>query len=554
MSPTETVSWLAPAPIWGQGGFAVGEPGFLRPWIAEFESDQFLTEFLALLAGDAGEAPSYIAQRQPAVQDAKAGAWRLYQPLHQRYYLMSASLVCRTVGIPDRRVDSARGEAASFVMRRRLAEGKEQAWIQASSSWQPVALSAPPLKGEERLPLHAAPVGAFADPRSVPGALGMSEAGRRSVFYGYIPAGRRERLIPPMDPAVAAANLQSINKGDPTKGDPPHEDPRFDELMIRVVLQWQSALQAPLASHSNGDTQIASLYLILDLGDWLSRWLPVLYAALPGNNLPAGSPPELHTFLADLNTKLVRRTGTSPATITLREALVELKPWQALVAGNGPDYSGPNYDLTGATTSANDDLLKTWMAFPFGSPLPQDLNPPKGKFATDAKAALGDPGLIPVPDELRLLLRDDPAPGTSNTPEDLYVLYAVYEHPPCATVMSRASIPFTLAPAMDPDAPARQIRIQLPDIAHMRRFKRGVGLEMPPKLRQMVERINAGMLIGGDLNPDPGLELGMICSFSIQIIFLVAFLVMFIFLIAFNIIFWWLAFLKICFPIPHKKN
>jgi hypothetical protein len=46
----------------------------------------------------------------------------------------------------------------------------------------------------------------------------------------------------------------------------------------------------------------------------------------------------------------------------------------------------------------------------------------------------------------------------------------------------------------------------------------------------------------------------MICSFSFQIIFLVAFLVMFIFLILFNIIFWWLPFLKICFPIPRKPR
>ena len=42
----------------------------------------------------------------------------------------------------------------------------------------------------------------------------------------------------------------------------------------------------------------------------------------------------------------------------------------------------------------------------------------------------------------------------------------------------------------------------------------------------------------------------MICSFSIQIMWVLSFIVMFLFAISFNIMFWWLAFIKICFPIP----
>jgi hypothetical protein len=545
VSPTETLSWLAPAPTWGQAGFGVGERDFLRPWIAEFDNDQFLAEFLGLMAGDAGAVPSRLAARQPAVQDATTQAWRLYQPLHQRYYLVTASLVCRTVGIPDRAVALAHGESTSFVMRRWPSgdSTKEQAWIAAASTWLPVTAGTGPVDGEERLPLHAAPVGAFADPASVPGALGMAEDGRRRVYYGYVPSGRRERLVPPMDPAVAAANLQAINQGPHGTTDPNPEDPRLDELMIRFVLPWQSALQAPGSSHSNGDTQVASLNLVLDLGDWLSRWLPTLYAALGANSLPAGSPGVLQTVLDNLNAIQVQQFGPT-ATISLRQALVNLEPWAYLVSGAGPDYSGPKLDLTIPNPGG---ILGTWIS----------ASPVKGKFAQDAAAALGKPGdvLIPVPDELKPFLRDDPAPGTDpKAREAQYVAYTVYEHDPCLPVMSPPSAAFTLAPAMDPDAPARIIRLQLPDIGHMRRFKRGVGLEMPPKVRQLVDRVNVGLLKGDPLGDDPGLELGMICSFSLQIIFLVAFMVMFIFLIAFNIIFWWLAFLKICFPIPHRKS
>ena len=102
--------------------------------------------------------------------------------------------------------------------------------------------------------------------------------------------------------------------------------------------------------------------------------------------------------------------------------------------------------------------------------------------------------------------------------------------------------------------PARPIRIELPDPSQLRRFNRGVGLEMPPSLRRMLDSVTPKILKEEKPGPEGGWELGMICSFSLQIIMLVAFIVMFIFLILLNIVFWWLPFLKICFPIPKKKS
>jgi len=75
-------------------------------------------------------------------------------------------------------------------------------------------------------------------------------------------------------------------------------------------------------------------------------------------------------------------------------------------------------------------------------------------------------------------------------------------------------------------------------------------------LNSIINRVNKGMLTGGGLtnaDPNAGLGISFICSFSIAITFLVAIIVMFIFLILFNIIFWWLPFIFICFPIPRKK-
>jgi hypothetical protein len=117
-------------------------------------------------------------------------------------------------------------------------------------------------------------------------------------------------------------------------------------------------------------------------------------------------------------------------------------------------------------------------------------------------------------------------------------------------VLSAPTRAFELARALDADAPARPVLLQLPDINSLRKFDRGVAIEMPPSLRQMLDRVTPKMLKGEGLEIAPGLQLGMICSFSLQIIFLVAFIVMFIFLILLNIVFWWLPFLKICFPVP----
>jgi hypothetical protein len=79
-------------------------------------------------------------------------------------------------------------------------------------------------------------------------------------------------------------------------------------------------------------------------------------------------------------------------------------------------------------------------------------------------------------------------------------------------------------------------------------------MAMSPELRDMMGRVNSDMLTGAGLSGSPGgPSLGMVCSFALPIIFLVAFIVMFIFLILLNIVFWWLPFLRICFPIPRRS-
>ena len=155
-----------------------------------------------------------------------------------------------------------------------------------------------------------------------------------------------------------------------------------------------------------------------------------------------------------------------------------------------------------------------------------------------------------VPDELDGMIKADPTLPMPGYSPDTYIIRTVFEHDPCVPVLSAPSRPFQLARALDGDAPARKIRIALPDISNLRQFQRGVAIEMPPSLRRVLDRVTPAMLQGQGLGDDPGVELGMICSFSIQIMWVLSFMVMFLFVISFNIIFWWMAFIKICFPIP----
>src|SRR5262249_59457094 len=100
----------------------------------------------------------------------------------------------------------------------------------------------------------------------------------RTLFYGHIPVGRRERMVPAIpDPVGAVANFV-----------PPMGislvNPWLDELMARVILPWQNLVQKPPTWPSSGPPQsypgYASLYLLLDLADWLSTYLPKVYAAI----------------------------------------------------------------------------------------------------------------------------------------------------------------------------------------------------------------------------------------------------------------------------------
>jgi hypothetical protein len=544
----ESLGWLAPAPVWGDGGIGVESNQLLQPFLTELTSDQFVTEFLGVLAG---ASPADLATMAPDKGDGtNAVPYRLYQPLSQRYYLVTASLVCRRVGIPDRGVQRSKGERTTFVLRK-VADGSELAWVPAPAavpgdppggSWQPT-VPGQLTPGEEQLPMHPAPVAGFAQPGTTAAAFGMSESGRRTVHYGYIPTSRRERLVTALTSDQAVAALQKV---DPQG----KENPTLSALWTRVILplgvlrgELPPSPPPPAGPPQGTNTNYSSLYILLDLSDWLNTYLPSVHDALIGNTiLPSNTPAEeLRAALADVSIHTIG-PGSAVADVPLHQVLSDLAPFHTLVMGADIERPTTSYDLVRSA------IPDAWFADPDIGPTTPSV---PASLAYMARAALNEYQVQPiVPDELKGMIKADPALPPPGYSPDTYIIRTVFEHDPCLPVLSAPSGTFQLARALDGDAPARKIRIALPDISNLRQFKRGVAIEMPPSLRRVLDRVTPAMLQGQGLGSDPGVELGMICSFSIQIMWVLSFMVMFLFVIAFNIIFWWMAFIKICFPIP----
>ncbi|MFE9690605.1 hypothetical protein [Micromonospora sp. NPDC005806] len=508
----ESLQWLAPAPLWPDGGVGRAARDLVEPWIAELRSDRFVDDFRAALPGG-------LAATQPP---ATGGPYRLFQPLSMRYYLVAATLVCRRPGIPDHRVSA--GERAFFVMRQVDASGAEHGLV--DGAWLPAGATEL-LPGELEHPMHPASVPGFAAPGTTAAALGMAagQPSTRSVFYGYIPVAARDAMVPPIaDPGAALKQLQ-----DTMSFPNPKEHPAIVELIGRVVDPWTRLTLAPAGS----DIGYASLYLLLDLLDWLRVNVPAVFDAITeGGALTPGS-----AARALFDGIHAVRVPTSGGTVDLDAALAAVASFLSLLTGADDPGPATSYDLKTAARTAD------WLQ-------PAKKPASLAGLALAAVLEIGDP--YRVPPELQGLIKGDPVDAVQPGDNQAYVIRVVLDHPPCRPVLSAPTHPFELARPLDPDAPARPVLIQLPDVNHLRSFNRGVAIEMPPSLRALLDRVTPEMMKGDGLGPSTGLQLGMICSFSLQIIMLVAFIVMFIFLILLNIVFWWLPFLKICFPVPVR--
>jgi hypothetical protein len=550
---------------------------FDRPALLRFAVDDFMGTLRDTLARDPSALDGYRVRPETW---KSASAWaktavpglseavKLYQPAHQRFYLVTASLVCRMRGLPDRRVQPQQQERAAIVIRRveptnpqgtvditRPKSFRELAWCGPAAGWTDLEGGLPEGTVEEELPMFPVtfPVERALDTRRTRSARsgrrnGRSAASRpsaqRTVWAALLPVGRREEYeTAPGAPAVEAEDLD----GDTTFSD----DPRWNRIRATALLALQ-ALREKASEAGNAtdeeDLRDALVFAVLDLLDLFDDELPLLYNRIASGSTDASGLP------AAQRTLFVHLRGT-----TVQASDTWLDVMQAVQAAAADVRTGAPEAALGALDPAvvRDAIVRLGVFWPGHTARASET-----AFYTglrDVLAATEEPAL------------DDPAARPPDGPPPVqvlegsqYIVRCIYERPRCAPhetrTVSAPSRLFTMASFFDPEAPARPLKVALPvdpSVSSLRNSAKGVSFLFSEQLRKQVQRVQDVTLEdldNGDLNDGGGVSIGMICSLSIPIITICALILLLIIVNLLNIVFWWLPYFKICFPIPMGSS
>jgi hypothetical protein len=599
----DIVQWTTPSPLWqnaiGQTSAVLRRAEFARPSILRFATDTFMDDYMEMLANDPKRLGQYVAlpetwrgvspppepiQPAPAFarevkrlglikkqkknksngvsllptqftafSNAAAGKnLKLYQPAHQRFYLISACLVCERPGLPDKALNGDREEQVSFVIRRLFPPGVlnpdeklpalDSSWEEYAfvikgreGRWQKVANKNSIVAGEERQPLFAV-------------SFDEDDGRRRKIFSGVIPAARREVYMS----AGSAADAD----------DDSQENAPFDSRVMLMRSQvrdpWKNLLQT--AQHTNdaiaemfdGDAQpdevkanllntsreqmqTISWLILLDFADFLMDNLPRVWNALNGATVS----PALNDAESDL-VETISKTALTAAFKTDVELVAStfrkgtpyadgqvkrnLKDALKAVKGMNPKTGDTiSEDLETVEISydrvAPDNQYPDFL-FPLADPVftlqtfldNATVEITRSNFETDNFAGedavnrigrLVEQTLPAAPANLP----PQPTPLIAQTPMDMregwFVIRCVYERPLCGAldppVLSAPTKAFQIAGFFDSDAPARPIRISLPidtSPAGLRKFDKNTAFMMSDMLCGQVNRFK-GITFGG---------------------------------------------------------
>jgi hypothetical protein len=337
-----------------------------RPAILRFASDEFMEQILGTLARDPSSIDALVARpetwREPAPEQAdlvertpvsrmantgirkllanklktrlaairnKAEerraqaktpevALKLYQPAHQRYYLVTSSLICAIPGFPERALVAGGSERVNFVIRRLLPatpgsteDLREFAYVKSAQGgrWQRVDEdTAQYVAGEELLPVF---------PLSYQDDAGHS----RTLWGGFVPVGRREELVSANVDRSSASRTSPTQQQSQAIAEPP-EPPvsklaRVTQFQMEVAEPWKNlirssyktaeSLQSPELgeeTESSSDKykrvfefnlkqQNSSWLILLDFADFLSQHLEDVWTAIEtGDAQPLAHAPQ----------------------------------------------------------------------------------------------------------------------------------------------------------------------------------------------------------------------------------------------------------------------
>lgn len=399
------LTWTAPQSFWANARGATAAHAMLsQPQILRFTSDEFMNELLGTLEHDPASLAQYavmeetwrgpgaapeprpsrwlerppakvLALQRKSLLKARAAAvsvaplsvqapvaapatvaartrLKLYQPAHQRHYLVSGSLVCQMPGLPDREVDPAR-QKVSFVLRRLFTKtpvasdqplpdaGQTASWDEyayvlrgKAGEWRKVAAaddedaSGQLVRAEERMPMF-------------PAFYAQDDGHRRRLFVGSVPVGKREAYqgaaadpSPSDEDETAQARAQRMGTLDPrvvlfhtqvlgpwkalvnvamrnVNVDPelPGQDPdnpdhlkgaRHERVFAQDGDKFNRNFADPdVLRAERSAMQMSSWYLLLDLYLFLSRELPAFWAEAQ-RPTPNFAPPEAQALFRAL--------------------------------------------------------------------------------------------------------------------------------------------------------------------------------------------------------------------------------------------------------------
>ncbi len=485
---THPIQWQAPEPLWARFGatsdVAVTAPDQFRPAILRFATDDFMEQMISTLTRDPAHIGNMLARpetwRTPPVVNEKdmkervampkivqalarrftlkrskspvqavestssveekkqkrSLSLKLYQPAHQRYYLVSASLICRVAGLPERAVIQGGSEQIGFVLRRLLpakvgskgeADLTEFAFVKddQGARWQQVFAdeggAAELATSEELLPLF--PLN-YRDAADHP----------RTLWTGLIPVGRREEYMgtainrsAPL--SLTEAQQQSLQPSK-TSSAPDSITARMTEFRMEVAEPWKTLIRAaykaqdslielsPLGSETieskrkraialNMQWQMQSWLILLDFADYLVTYLPDVWIAIEkGVGINALKPQSLalYNWLGDakmtqaLFDAMPTLTPIKPPSISLREALKAV--WKPSVrAGlegaeklygviNASDAEWPNFHFLLAGLDTDMQASGAFKALTaLAIPSPDEIN---SEVPEDPKVAMGN--------------------------------------------------------------------------------------------------------------------------------------------------------------------
>ncbi len=563
---------------------------FREPAIVRFTSDTFMNEFVELLENQPSHmaalrakpetwqkpapAPAPVAQlpafvkrlnasqlarlraantalvsthsdTQGTASDVPLLPFKLYQPAHQRYYLLAACLVCRIPGQPDRHIETSNQERVSFVVRRvipkpgvNIAASTDQDWVEyafvgdaTGYSWQKIerANVSTLFTGEEQNPLFAV-------------YCRQDDGHKRRVLAGLIPVGKREAYV-----NAPQRDAQGKLVIDPDSPKPP--DPRLRLFIAQVTEPWKHLIEHVFAikkvqnpqpspnAPTKGDTalegdallaslkttreqiQTTSWYILLDFARLLREYIPNVWRSITGQPLP--SP------LTDQEGALIEALKATTIDAALRDALLKNNNVYsltdvmsnlhgALIAIQG----GLPYDQNKAQQLANaletitqpydrdkQSAKTSWPPFLFPladseqtSPLP----PPVKNETEDSALYIAQDRIdnltATIGQALPVQQAAPPLPLASQPVMNVFepmwfVVRCIYERANCGLlcpdVISDATEPFQMAGFFDPDAPARPIRIALPidtTPAGLRKFDKNTAFMISDVLCGQIKR------------------------------------------------------------------